>query len=302
MEKYGIVDIGSNTVRLEIYELDGKNLTKFFKKKENLGLASYVEDGTLTKKGIDRLIAVLKDFQKISEGVNAKDVYYFATAAIRNSKNALEILAAIEDQTSIKVDLISGEKEAELGYMAVTDKFGIDSGLNIDIGGASTEVTLFKEGIHQISKSFNQGSLSMFSKYVSELMPTKGEAKKIKEEVQYNIKDQGLTKQVRKEVTGVGGTIRLLNRIIRDYYGKDEGIFEFKYKELKKILKLLIKKDQKTLKILLQLSPDRVHTIVPGAIILKELCEYYSVEKIMVSESGVRTGYLLNKLTYNGVL
>lgn len=280
MEKYGIVDVGSNTVRLEIYTLEvDKKLTRFFKKKENLGLASYIKNGVLSQKGISRLITVLLDFKNISESVNAKNLYMFATAAIRNSKNAVEILNRVKDEVGIKVELLSGEKEAELGFLAVTEKFGIDSGLNIDIGGASTEITLFEEGQFQLSKSFNQGSLSLFSNYVSELLPTKNEVKRIKQEIISNIEEQGLTKENRNVITGVGGTIRLLNRIINDLNNVENNLDNFSYKDLKKVINNLLKKDQKTIRTVLQLSPDRIHTITPGAMILKEICKYYSVEK-----------------------
>lgn len=303
MEKYGIVDIGSNTVRLEVYILTKeKELVRLFKKKESLGLSSYIENKIISEKGIRRLINILKEFKQIAQGVRVKDLYMFATAAIRNSNNAYEVIYRINEEVGVSVDLISGEKEAELGFLAVTDKFGIDSGLNIDIGGGSTEVILFEDGDYQISKSLEEGSLSLFTKHVEEILPNWEEAEEIKKSLQDQIKKQGLLHIKRDKLTAVGGTVRVLNRLIRDLNDYDEEIDHFSVNDLKEVVEGLLSRDKYTIRTLLQLSPDRIHTITPGAIILKEICKYYSVEKVLVSQSGVRTGYLLRKLNRQGVL
>lgn len=295
MGKYGIVDIGSNTVRLEIYNDENNELVRFFKKKENLGLTSYINDGVISEKGISRLIEILSDYVNICKNIRTNDLFIFATAAIRNSKNVKEILKEIKDSTGVKVDLLSGDREAELGFKAVTDAFGITSGLNIDIGGGSTEFTLFDDGIVKLSKSMNNGSLTFFSNYIEGIIPTKKEAKLIKKEVKTYMKLEGFATKPRKQITGVGGTIRLLGRLIREYYNLGFKTF-FNVNELKTVIDKLIEQDKTTVRMLLQLSPDRIHTIVPGALILLAICEYFSVEDILVSESGVRTGYLLEKL------
>ena len=295
MKRYGIVDIGSNTVRLEIYCDKGKDLIRFFKKKENLGLTSYIENGVISDKGISRLIEILSDYVNISKNIRIEDLFIFATAAIRNSKNVNEILKKIKDSTGIEVDLLSGNREAELGFKAVTETFGITSGLNVDIGGGSTEFTLFDDGIVKLSKSMNNGSLSFFSNCIEGIIPTKKEAKLIKKEVKNYMKSEGFSKNVRKQITGVGGTIRILGRLIREYYNLGFKTY-FNVEELKTVVNKLIEQDKATIRMLLQLSPDRIHTIVPGALILLTICDYFSVEEILVSESGVRTGYLLEKL------
>lgn len=295
MKKYGIVDIGSNTVRLEIYKYEDGDLRRFFKKKENLGLASYINKGVLSDRGLERLLATLKDFVDICENIIVEDLFIFATAAIRNSKNAKDILIKIHEATDVKVDLVSGEREAELGYKAVTDAFGIDSGLNIDIGGGSTELTIFEEGEFKISRSYNKGSLSMYREYVDKIIPTKKEAKKIRKDYRKYLKDEGVSDEDRKHITGVGGTIRLIGRMLKEL-GYSESRDIFKVKHFKKLMDRLISEDKDAITVLLQLSPDRIHTFIPGALILLEICDYFSVKKVLVSQSGVRTGYLLEKL------
>lgn len=295
MDKYGVVDIGSNTVRLEIYNVDENFIELFFKKKEFLGLAGYVEDGVMERDGILKTIEVLKDYISICQNIGTKDLYIFATAAIRNAKNALEIIDEVEKSIGHKIDLISGEKEAELGFRAVTDQFGIKSGLNIDIGGGSTEVSVYKNGTFQISKSLTDGALSFYSQYVELIFPTKKELARMEQRVDQYIVDERLANITQEKITGVGGTIRMLNRLIASYYGTDtENII--KVKKLRKIYDLILSKDKDVIKLILRLAPERIHLIIPGTLILLKLCDHYNVKEILVSESGVRAGYLSMKL------
>lgn len=295
MEKYGVVDIGSNTVRLEVYKVGEEYLQLFFKKKINLGLSSYVEDGVISEKGIQRLITTLDDFKTISDNLLVKDLFVFATAAIRNSVNSKQVINKIRKDLGLEVDLITGEMEAELGYKAVTSSFGIDSGLNIDIGGGSSEITVFNDGEFKVSKSFTEGSLSMFRKHVNGIIPTKKEAKKIRREVRDFIETEKISKEEWKKITGVGGTIRMLGKLVREYYDKNNKT-KINLKKLKPIIRDLMNGEKETTRMLLQIAPDRIHTAVPGALILMEFCKYFSVRKLLVSDSGVRTGYLMQKL------
>lgn len=295
MEKYGVVDIGSNTVRLEIYNVDENSMELFFKKKEFLGLAGYVSDGIMDRDGIEKTIEVLKDYMNICDNIGTKDLYIFATAAIRNSKNALEIIHEVEEKIGHKIDLISGEREAELGFRAITDQFGIKSGMNIDIGGGSTEITVYEKGAFQVSKSLTDGALSLYSRYISLVFPTKKELAKMEERINKYIVDERLSNIVHEKIFGVGGTIRMLNRLIRSYYGEDnENII--KTKKLKKIFDLMLAQDKTIIKLILKIAPERVHLIIPGTLILLKVCAHYSVKEILVSDSGVRVGYLSLKI------
>ena len=295
MEKYGVVDIGSNTVRLEVYNVNDQYIQLFFKKKEFLGLANYVEKGSLTEEGIKKTIEVLKDYSSICDLLATKELFIFATAAIRNAKNSKEVIETIESEIDHKIDLISGEREAELGFKVVSNRFGLDTAVNIDIGGGSTELSVYENGVFVVSKSFPEGSLSLYREYVSGILPKKSEIKTIRDKINSYIEEENIGVKRRKKVCGVGGTMRLVNRIVANYYGEDTGDI-INVKRLKKIYKKLLQKDMQLIKLILRLAPERIHTIIPGMIILIQLCDKLDVKAILVSNSGVREGYLISKI------
>ena len=113
IEKCAIIDIGSNTIRMNIYEVDDGVINKLLSKKKMLGMSNYVEDDKLTDKGIKKCIKVLANYKDTLEKMHIEEIYPFGTAGIRNIKNSDEVIQRIADSTSIKIDLISGESEAD---------------------------------------------------------------------------------------------------------------------------------------------------------------------------------------------
>lgn len=295
MEKYGVVDIGSNTVRLEVYNVNEQYMQLFFKKKEFLGLANYVEKGKLSEEGVQKTIEVLKDYISICELLSTKELFIFATAAIRNASNSHEVIQEIEEAIDYKIDLISGEREAELGFMVVTNRFGIDTAVNIDIGGGSTELSVYENGEFVVSKSFNDGSLSLYREHVSGILPTEDELETMSNKIKAYIKSANISDKSRKKVCGVGGTLRLVNRLVKYYY-LEENDDIINVKRMTKLYKKLIKGDKELIKLVLRIAPERIHSIIPGMLILNELCEHLSIKSILVSNSGVREGYLTSKI------
>lgn len=295
MCKYGVVDIGSNTIRLEVYNVNENYMELFFKKKEFAGLAGYVKKGVMDEDGIQKTISVLKDYINICQLLGTKELFIFATAAIRNASNSKEIIDQVEEAINHEIDLISGEREAELGFKAVTNQFGMESGVNIDIGGGSTELTVYENGEFLVSKSFTQGALSLYTDYVSGILPTDDEVKTMRKIVQKYIADEQISDKQRKTIFGVGGTMRLLNKMMKAYYKEDNGDV-IKVKKLRKIYYLLLAQDREILKMVLKISPERIHLITPGIIILMAICDHLQVKEIMVCSSGVREGYLVSKI------
>lgn len=88
----------------------------------------------MTKKGADKLVKVLKNFIYIVDHLKIQNLYLFATAALRNAKNSKQILAYVEDQVGRKIELISGEEEARLGYLGISEEYNISNGYIVDIG------------------------------------------------------------------------------------------------------------------------------------------------------------------------
>ncbi len=123
---YGVIDIGSNTIKLSVYKMTNNSLRLIFNNKNIAGLVAYVDkEGFFSEKGIKKIITVLKSYKQILENVKVKDVFVIATASLRNIQNSEEVLKKINEFTGYQVDLISGEEEAIYDFIGATHAIGV---------------------------------------------------------------------------------------------------------------------------------------------------------------------------------
>ena len=139
------------------------------------------------------------------------------------------------------------------------------------------------------------GSLSMYSKYVSNLIPTEDERLAIKGEVLSQLKKLDGIKE-NSVACGVGGTIRATGELCENIFKKKATKTLIKSENIKKIIRKCDESEKGLLKKILKVVPDRVHTIIPGMIILNTIVRFYEIEEIHVSPYGVREGYLFSKV------
>ena len=182
--KCGIIDVGSNTIRLSIYHYEGRRFKLLMNKKEMAGLAGYIQNGTLSDSGILVACRVLASFKAILENFDIQEMHVFGTASLRNIVNTEEVLDTIRLVTGIEVSVLSGAEEAAYSFLGATVGGGAPAaGLLADIGGGSTELVSYEGGRITSGCSLPMGSLSLYTKYVSGLFPTKEERRAIRAQV-----------------------------------------------------------------------------------------------------------------------
>ncbi|MBD3110457.1 phosphatase [Bacillus sp. AGMB 02131] len=297
---YGIIDVGSNTIRLNIYSYNEQQVQSLLHKKTMAGLAGYVTDGYLSVKGMKIACKTLKAYKDILLNFNINNIHVFATASLRNIINTDEVVRTIYEETGLSVDVISGEEEATLGYNGAAVHSNINTGLFIDIGGGSTELVSFEDRKITRAVSLPIGSLSMYSKHVKKLFPKKEEAEAIKQNVLQELHKLGSHYNLQYDgICGVGGTIRAAKKL-HDNLFPEQSEQLLQIQNIKTLLEHLHKADKKMLRRVLQTIPDRVHTIMPGLIILQLIAEHYGSQTITVSPTGVREGYLYSKVLKEG--
>ena len=149
--KIAVIDIGSNSVRL-MFVADGKILYKDLEiTRLGEGLAA---SGVLSSVAIQRSALAVQRFAERAKSEGAEIVCAFATAAVRSAKNGGDFVSAVKELCGVEVDVISGEEEAEIGILGA---LGNRDGGVIDIGGASTEIVVKKDGALIYKKSVNIG-------------------------------------------------------------------------------------------------------------------------------------------------
>ncbi|MET9116263.1 Ppx/GppA phosphatase family protein [Streptomyces longwoodensis] len=142
--RLGVLDVGSNTVHLLVVDAHpGARPLPAHSHKAELRLAQLLDgDGAIGPEGIDRLIAVVHDALQAAEDKGVEELLPFATSAVREASNADDVLARVQEQTGVELQVLAGDEEARLTFLAARRWFGWSAGklLVLDIGGGSLEI------------------------------------------------------------------------------------------------------------------------------------------------------------------
>lgn len=290
----GIIDIGSNTIRLNVYMVKNNEFKVVFSSKEMAGLIGHIDNQQLNEKGILKLIGILQEFNYILKSLNITEIYPFATASLRNITNSDAVLQRIKADTGLTIDLIEGENEGILGFNGAINYVKVPTALLIDIGGGSTEIVPYSHFKIISSVSLPIGSLNLYKQYVKGIIPTQQEIKNMKKAVTKILVENNPHPASFNTLVGVGGTIRALKKM-NAYLYDDQTITDSRFNA---IFDKISDESEKAISTILEVVPDRIHTIICGCVILSCIMKHYNVKEIVVSEYGAREGYLiLNQLT-----
>ena len=296
--KYAVIDIGSNTIRLCIYQAAGTNFRRLFSAKETAGLASYIKKGIMRADGINKAAEVLSYFASILTQFTLKDIYVFATAPLRNISNTLQVTSALYQKTGFDIDVLSGKQEALYSYYGAMHGIQSSDGLLTDIGGGSTELVSFQDGRPTASDSFSIGSLNLYNRLVSDILPTDDEIAAIDAYIEKTLKERLQSDAFRGKLPavplliGVGGTIRGLEKIIARSKGLSAGGLNITRTEIYHLVDCASKRRKDFRDSVLKSCPERIHTLLPGTLIVRQLMKQSGADLLRVSRHGVREGYL----------
>ena len=295
IKKFAAIDIGSNAIRLLVSNvIITKDTAPQFKKSAlvrvpiRLGADSFVE-GTISEKNIDRMMNAIKAFKLLMNVHGVENYKACATSAMREASNGQKIAEKIHQKTGIKINIISGKEEAEI--ISSTDLHELISGdksyLYVDVGGGSTEFTVFSRGKIIISKSFKIGTVRILNN-------TKEENKDAFKKIENWIKDN--TKGYRKiSLIGSGGNINKLFKMS----GRTEGApISYIYLNAQyQFLKNMSYSDRITE---LSLNPDRADVIIPATKIYLSAMKWSGARKIYVPKIGLADG-IIKSLFYKKI-
>ena len=297
--KQAVIDIGSNSIRLTLYETERQNFKILFREKIMAGLAGYVDGGKLSAEGIECACAGLLTFRSILQTLEIEHVSVFATASLRNISNTEQALYVIRAATGYSVEIISGEDEALLGYAGAMQELRLSSGAFIDIGGASTEIVTFVGGQPVDFASFPIGSLSLYRRCVKKILPGEGSFKRLRQEISdaIDISEDALVPH--PLLVGVGGTARAVLKLARHYYKMSDDCRSMTAEQLDGLCQFLCSGKKEASDLILRLEAERIHTLIPGLLFLQDVFRLFCAEQLVVSKYGVREGYLCQKVLKN---
>lgn len=285
IRKFAAIDIGSNAIRLLIQNvIEEEDKKTQFRKSSlirvpvRLGEDSFTV-GEISERNEERMLNAMKAFKLIMD-VNGVEKYMAcATSAIREANNGYEIVERIYEDSGVKIEVIDGKKEAAI--IASTDLKQLiqndQSYLYIDVGGGSTEFTLFSDGKIKISKSFKIGTVRILNNLVGEDI-----WKKIELWIKENI--QGLSKIT---IIGSGGNINKLHKMS----GRKEGE-PLSYIWLNAQYHFLESMSYDDRVSELGLNPDRADVIIPASRIYLSAAKWCGAKKIYVPKIGLSDGII----------
>ncbi len=282
--KYGAIDIGTNAARLLVGEVTTENGHSFVKKisytRIPLRLGEEVfEDGKISNKKASDFVKAMKAFRLISEIFNVKELRACATSAMREASNGEKIQELIKEESGVEIEIISGNEEADLifGTFFLLDFDKTISFIVIDVGGGSTEVSVFEKGERVASKSFEIGTIRLL----------KG---KVKETIWKDIHSWiGIHVDLRTvhQIFATGGNINKVHKMLGAQHM--ETISVRKMKELRNEINALTI-DQRVEKF--QLKPDRADVIVPAMDIYMYIMQELKCKNIIVPKIGLSDGMI----------
>jgi exopolyphosphatase / guanosine-5'-triphosphate,3'-diphosphate pyrophosphatase len=294
---YAIIDLGSNTVRLNVYQLNDSQLKLVFSKKEFLSLASYItQEGTLSQEGIDLALSLVSHYQSVLSKLTVENAFLIATASIRQVSNHQEIIEALRKRVPFSVELLSEEEEGLADLEGALIDHSFTDGLVIDIGGGSTELVALQKNEVLFAKALKLGSLNAYLQFVSKVFPKKKELKSLTQEVKSQIKALSLPGFSSTYIYGIGGTVRATRKLAIALLQLPSETQELNLKHIQTLIELLVEREKETYLKLIQIIPERIHTILPGLKILEIVMKTFGQTLCIVVDKGVREGYLLKKL------
>lgn len=282
--KFGAIDIGTNAARLLVGEVSTDEDKTFIQKvsysRIPLRLGEEVfENGRISDRKKADFIKSIQAFKLITEIFDVRELRACATSAMREAENGEEIRTAILQETGVDIEVISGDEEAELifGTFFLLDFDKTKPFLVIDVGGGSTEVSVFEKGTRVASRSFQVGTLRLL----------KGKAAaNIWEEVQEWLSSHVDLSEVH-QIFGTGGNINKTHKMLGA--GHMEPIAREKIQELRNELDALSIAQRINR---FQLRPDRADVIVPALDIYLYIMKQLDCNEIIVPKIGLSDGMI----------
>lgn len=299
--KTAIIDIGSNTVRLVMYKYDNNSgLQEFGNIKTVAKLRQHIlPTGEMSEEGIQSLSKTLTSFKQILDDYGVKDIKAAATAAIRQATNNAEIIKRMKNETGIDIDILSEEEEAYFGFVAVVNSMDTSSAVTIDIGGGSTEITLFRKKKLQKTYSFPFGTVTLKQMFVKGDMIVEEERKRMHAYLIEQFKTLPWIQEVELPVIGIGGSARNIGQVHQQQINYPiSGLhqYEMEREELDDLKEMLIHLSFDELKQLDGLSSDRADTIVLAMEVFTSLMDVVDTEHFLISKKGLREGLIINRV------
>jgi exopolyphosphatase/guanosine-5'-triphosphate,3'-diphosphate pyrophosphatase len=296
------IDIGTNTILLLIAEVDQGRIKPLFEMETVVRLGERIhESGVLLKEAMSRGLRTLSQYLERCRAMEVQEIFAVGTSALREAKNSADFLKLVEAELDLSIEVISGEEEAQLSFLAVTRDLE-ETGktfLVVDIGGGSTEFILGKGDQIRQWTSLPLGSVRFTEEFLKSDPVREEEWQEMEREIRKRLIHIPHTTELLSMVA-VGGTATTLASVeqgLNDFIVERIHHFVLKKEALRNQLLLYRAKTIEERKKISGLPIARADVILAGAAVLYLTMEEVNCPSVLISCHGVRYGLLYKKLT-----
>lgn len=263
-----------------------------YKDRTNIAIFDYLDGKSISARGIDKLIDALISARSTAKAMGASECYVVSTAVLRHVDNIEEVAEKIRIRTGMVINHLDGKTEAYCDLVSNSKYAAYDKAVLIDIGGGSVELCDLKKAEKSEMVCLEFGPIKLRNKYVSDIYPTEDEAKSIRKFLRKKSDEAGLPGKGKfRTVVLVGSINDAVCAVYREYCEKKKIGTEFTYDKYKKFVDMLIESPDRT-RLIMKVAPEKIHVLPVAAVILKELLKRFKPEEVVISDCGVKEGYL----------
>jgi exopolyphosphatase / guanosine-5'-triphosphate,3'-diphosphate pyrophosphatase len=305
--RLGVLDVGSNTVHLLVVDAHpGAEPTPQHSDKSELRLAENInKHGEITAKGSDALVRAVAQARKEAKALDCDELLAFATSAVRDATNSEKVLRRVAKETDVDLQVLSGDDEARLTFLAVRRWLGWSAGnlISLDIGGGSLELAAGPDEDPQVALSLPLGAARLTREFFSSDPPAKEEVAKLRDHV-----DDCIAKPARKllssgapdRVVATSKTFRTLARLAGAAPSSEGPRVRrvLNRNGLAQVTAFIARMESVDLAELDGVSTARAHQTLAGAIVARAAMDALEVEELELCPWALREGVILRRLDW----
>ena len=337
LSKLAAIDIGSNSIKLVVVDASaGDSFTILANEREvvRLGHETLVKKH-LSESAIRRAVECIKGYKMTAEEFGTEKIVATATASVREADNSAEFIRVVEAETGVRVEVLSGEEEARLIGLAAAQGCTAKrvASLNIDIGGGSTELSIFRDGAPVTLLSVKLGAVGLTERFLKSDPPHSDELNSLRSEIRQTLEPAArkLRQQSWQQTTATSGTALTVGAALRASFGSEKttdvrafGAMDIRasgtsdirgasdaapeirsvegagiivtVSELARLNALLSSLSTLQRRSVAGLSPQRADIIVAGAFVLEEVMNALGIESLRTCDWSLREGVIIDRL------
>jgi exopolyphosphatase/guanosine-5'-triphosphate,3'-diphosphate pyrophosphatase len=297
---HAVIEFGSNTVNLAVFEIAGDRIAEKYKEKEFLGVIRYIENGRLSEEGMQKSVETLKAM-KYTAASMASGVDCIATASLRGVSNSAEVEERFREETGLPFRVVSPEDEAYYDYLGVIHAMDVRDAVAADIGGGSMEIIHIAERKLKNSVTVPVGALKLCMEYVKNKIPDPGEMLRIEKRLQEYLGPCLWLYGVGCDtLCTIGGTARAVAKLRRAVFDTPEENDAYDAADLERLVDYIRTLGHACDEFIEDLAKDHADTLIPALIALNLIAKKTGVKKVASSRYGVREGFIIKNVMRRG--